>query len=99
MNEQTFTSDPIRLAAGVKLMIGPDRIPLLHITDRQVYVKLGATAVEIMRLIEDRRAVIPEDICRHLRDRYHIGEKRVRRLLVSFLTGLDEAGALAHVRS
>jgi hypothetical protein len=57
---------------------------------------LGATAVDILRLLDDHRATIPEDIYVHLKDRYHLGEKRMQRLLKSFLTGLDQLGALAH---
>lgn len=96
MNERTFTSGPLSLAAGVQLLTGPDNVPLLHIAERQIHVRLGATAVEILRLLDDRRTIRAEDLYIHLRGRYHLGEKRLRRLLTSFLTGLDQLGALAH---
>jgi hypothetical protein len=96
MNERTFTSGPLTLAAGVELLAGPDNVPLLHIAERQIHVRLGATAVEILRLLDDRRTVKPDDIYIYLKGRNHLGEKRMRRLLTSFLTGLDQLGALAH---
>jgi hypothetical protein len=95
MNERTFTSGPLILAPGVELLTGPDNVPLLHIPERQIHVRLGATAVEILRLLNGRRTIKQEEIYIHLRCRYHLGEKGVRRLLTSFLTGLDQLGALA----
>ncbi len=96
MNERTFTSGPLRLATGVELLTGPDNVPLLHIAERQIHIRLGATAVEILRLLDGRRTIKQEEIYIHLKGRYHLGEKKLRRLLTSFLTGLDQLGALAH---
>src|SRR6476646_10289480 len=95
MNERTFTSGPLSLAPGVELLTGPDNVPLLHIAERQIHIRLGATAVEILRLLDGRRTIKQEEIYIHLKGRYHLGEMKLRRLLTSFLTGLDQLGALS----
>jgi hypothetical protein len=46
-------------------------------------------------LLDGRRTIKQEEIYIHLKGRYHLGEKKLRRLLTSFLTGLDQLGALA----
>ena len=93
MSEPAFTY--ISLATGVELLTGPDNIPQLHMNGRKIHVRLGTTAVEILRFLQERRHTLLEDLQSHLKSRYQLRDNRVRRLLQSFLTGLEQLGVLA----
>jgi putative peptide zinc metalloprotease protein len=93
MNDRALTSAPIRLAPGVELVTGPNELPLLYVSARRSYVRLGESAADLARWLVGRTATAGE-ISQHLAARYGLASAHGGVLVSDFLRQLDDAGAL-----
>jgi putative peptide zinc metalloprotease protein len=85
---------PLRLAAGVEVLKGPDNIPLLYVEARDRYIRLSSSGAAIVNMIEAQGNITAYSISAFLAGSCPEKRDEISGNVERFLDQLYQAGAL-----